>query len=56
MDSKAEKDAATVETPEPRPRFTEAQRSNLTRLIQGSRFSAVANEVSGQKVTGKPSG
>ena len=55
MDSKAEK-VAPVETPEQRPRFTEAQRSNLTRLIQGSRFSVVADEGSGQKVTGKPSG
>jgi len=56
MDSKAEKVVATVETPEPRPRFTEAQRSNLTRLIQGSRFSVVANEGSGQKLTGEPRG
>ena len=36
--------------------FTEAQRSNLTRLIQGSRFSVVKNELQSRKVTGKPIG
>ena len=36
--------------------FTEAQRTNLTRLIKGSRFSVVGSEIAGQKATGKPVG
>ena len=56
MDTRDEKVLAKEETPESRPRFTEAQRGNLTRLIEGSRFSVVRSELASQKVTGKPVG
>ena len=57
MDSKTKRDAASAPTFERKTRFTEAQRSNLTRLIKGSRFSVVnATDLAGQKVTGKPIG
>jgi hypothetical protein len=56
MDSKAKKVSATEELAVPGPRFTEAQRSNLTRLIEGSRFSVVRNDLTVRKVTGKPIG
>jgi hypothetical protein len=53
MERKDQKVLTKEETPESRPRFTEAQRGNLTRLIKGSRFSVVSEGL-GQKVTGKP--
>ena len=56
MNDKDEKVLAEEEAPESRPRFTEAQRGNLTRLIEGSRFSVVATSVANQKITGKPIG
>jgi hypothetical protein len=56
MDSKDEKVLTKDETQDGRPRFTEAQRGNLTRLIEGSRFSVVTTEIASQKVTGKPIG
>jgi hypothetical protein len=56
MDSKAKEGHVSAEPAARRPEFTEAQRSNLTRLIQGSRFSVVKNELQGRKVTGKPIG
>ena len=56
MDTREEKVLTKEETPESRARFTEAQRGNLTRLIEGSRFSVVRSELTSQKVTGKPVG
>jgi hypothetical protein len=56
MDTRDEKVLTKEEPPESRTRFTEAQRGNLTRLIQGSRFSVVRSELTSQKVTGKPLG
>ena len=56
MERKREEVVAKEEETPARPRFTEAQRGNLTRLIQGSRFSVVSTELSGQKITGKPVG
>jgi hypothetical protein len=56
MDSKAKQGHAPAEPTARRPQFTEAQRSNLTRLIEGSRFSVVKSELQGGKVAGKPLG
>ena len=57
MDSKDQEVSVPEERSARRARFTEAQRSNLTRLIKGSRFSVTTStDLAGQKVTGKPIG